>query len=114
MTRERSTCVAQEIIASALTCSEAEIDAVFADIAEFLSASQHKEGGIGGSPGQMPHLATTYAGVAAAVTAGQEALAVLDRQATFKFLQDRAVAPSAGGGFAICKGVHQSDWNQVQ
>ena len=78
-----------------------------ADIAGFLSASQHKQGGIGGSPGQIPHLATTYAGVAAAVTAGQEAVNVLNRQAIFRFLQDRAVAPSAGGGFAVCEGVYQ-------
>lgn len=75
-----------------------------ADIADFLLASQHRQGGVGGSPGQIGHLATTYAGVASAVTAGQEVLAVLDRQAIFQFLQDRAVAPSAGGGFAVCQG----------
>ena len=79
-----------------------------ADIAAFLLASQHGSGGLGGSPGQIPHLATTYAGVAAALSAGPEALAVLDRQAIFRFLKARCIPRSAGGGFEVCQGgVHE-------
>ena len=79
-----------------------------ADIAGFLKASQHPSGGIGGSPGQVPHLATTYAGVAAAVTAGGVALASIDRAAVGKFLEQSCVLPSHGGGFRVCKGMLNS------
>lgn len=90
------------------------------DIAAFLLASQHTRGGIGGSPGQAPHLATTYAGVAAAVTAGPEALAVIDRQTTLQFLRARCVSKSAGGGFEVCEGkiewitIINMDWSTLQ
>eukprot|EP00850_Spirogloea_muscicola_P005961 SM000028S10055 [mRNA] locus=s28:140582:144993:+ [translate_table: standard] len=49
--------------------------------AAFLARCQHPEGGFGGGPGQMAHLATTYAAVCALVTiGGGEALAVIDRR----------------------------------
>ncbi|KAL3678806.1 hypothetical protein R1sor_021762 [Riccia sorocarpa] len=53
----------------------------------FLKRCQDPEGGYGGGPGQMPHLATTYAAVCAIVTlGGEKALASIDREKTLKFL----------------------------
>ena len=34
------------------------------DVVEFLALCQHPDGGFGGGPGQMPHLAPTYAATA--------------------------------------------------
>ena len=84
--------------------------ACLADIAAFLLASQHSAGGMGGSPGQIPHLATTYAAVAAAVTAGEEALAVIDRQAVYGFLESSCIDKAAGGGFEVCQGRLDPCW----
>ncbi|CAK9238347.1 unnamed protein product [Sphagnum troendelagicum] len=53
---------------------------------DFLSRCQDKHGGYGGGPGQMPHLATTYAAVNALVTmGGEKALASIDREKTLQF-----------------------------
>ncbi|BBN17717.1 protein farnesyltransferase subunit beta [Marchantia polymorpha subsp. ruderalis] len=53
----------------------------------FLKHCQDPEGGYGGGPGQMPHLATTYAAVCALVTlGGEKALASINREKTLQFL----------------------------
>jgi len=51
---------------------------------DFLSRCQDPHGGYGGGPGQMAHLATTYAAVNALVTVGGEkALGSIDRYLLF-------------------------------
>ncbi|KAJ0985826.1 hypothetical protein J5N97_004182 [Dioscorea zingiberensis] len=57
------------------------------NVVDFLSRCQDKDGGYGGGPGQMPHLATTYAAVNTLVTLGSErALSSIDRGKMYKFL----------------------------
>lgn len=54
---------------------------------DFLSRCQDPQGGYGGGPGQMAHLATTYAAVCALVTiGGDEALASINRERMLDFL----------------------------
>uniref|UniRef100_A0A0D6R496 Protein farnesyltransferase subunit beta n=1 Tax=Araucaria cunninghamii TaxID=56994 RepID=A0A0D6R496_ARACU len=54
---------------------------------DFLSRCQDPNGGYGGGPGQMPHLATTYAAVNTLVTVGGEmALASINREKMLNFL----------------------------
>lgn len=78
-------------------------------ITAFLAQCQDPEGGFGGGPMQLPHLAPTYAAVACLVSlGGKSALSVVDKTATFRFLQQRAVAPAEGGGFTVCEGKLQS------
>lgn len=49
-------------------------------VVAFLSSCQHPEGGYGGGPGQLAHLAPTYAAVSALLTlGGQEALTSINR-----------------------------------
>ena len=49
------------------------------DVVEFLASCQHESGGFGGGPGQLAHLAPTYAAMSALVTIGtKEAMAVTD------------------------------------
>ncbi|URD91766.1 protein farnesyltransferase subunit [Musa troglodytarum] len=56
-------------------------------VVEFLSRCEDKYGGYGGGPGQMPHLATTYAAVNTLVTLGSEmALSSINRASMLKFL----------------------------
>ncbi|XP_050103925.1 protein farnesyltransferase subunit beta-like isoform X4 [Malus sylvestris] len=63
---------------------------------------QDPEGGYGGGPGQMPHLATTYAAVNALITlGGDEALSSINRGELYKFLR-RMKHPS--GGFRMHDG----------
>ena len=74
-------------------------------VIDFLAHCQDAEGGFGGGPSQLPHLAPTYAAVASLVTlGGNAALEVINRDATFSFLQQRAVVPAEGGGFTVCEG----------
>ncbi len=74
-------------------------------VIDFLALCQDPGGGFGGGPMQLPHLAPTYAAVACLITLGREAaLSVVNREATFSFLQQRAVAPEDGGGFTVCEG----------
>uniref|UniRef100_A0A0E0JIF0 Protein farnesyltransferase subunit beta n=1 Tax=Oryza punctata TaxID=4537 RepID=A0A0E0JIF0_ORYPU len=57
------------------------------DIVNFLSRCQDKDGGYGGGPGQLPHLATTYAAVNTLVTIGSErALSSINRDNLYKFM----------------------------
>ncbi|XP_059449585.1 protein farnesyltransferase subunit beta isoform X2 [Corylus avellana] len=50
-------------------CVEPELED---NVVDFLSHCQDPNGGYGGGPGQMPHLATTYAAVNALITVGGE------------------------------------------
>ncbi len=66
----------------------------------FLSKCQHKSGGFGGGPGQIPHLATTYAAVSALATIGtEEALSVIDREKLYEFLCE--MKDTGSGGFRM-------------
>lgn len=68
----------------------------------FLRSCQHPQGGFGGGPHQLPHLAATYAAVAALVTlGGPEALGVVDRKGMMQFMESMCVDPERGGGFTI-------------
>ncbi|KAL5725178.1 protein farnesyltransferase [Ranunculus cassubicifolius] len=54
---------------------------------EFLSRCQDQHGGYGGGPGQMPHLATTYAAVNSLITlGGEKALSSINRDKLREFL----------------------------
>lgn len=67
------------------------------DVVEFLSLCQHPDGGFGGGPGQMPHLAPTYAAVAClAEIATVEAAKCVDRAKCVAFLA-RCKDKSSGG-----------------
>ncbi|XP_008801084.1 protein farnesyltransferase subunit beta [Phoenix dactylifera] len=57
------------------------------DVVDFLSRCEDEDGGYGGGPGQLPHLATTYAAVNTLVTLGSEnALSSINRDNIYKFL----------------------------
>ncbi|KAI5326673.1 hypothetical protein L3X38_035747 [Prunus dulcis] len=72
------------------------------NIVDFLSRCQDPNGGYGGGPGQMPHLATTYAAVCSLVTlAGHKALSSIIRSEMYMFLRQMK-HPS--GGFRIHDG----------
>ena len=79
------------------------------DCIAYLASCAHPTGGYGGSPGAPPHLAPTYAAVAALTTlGGDDALASIDAPATLAFITRCAVPPDApdapAGGFRVCKG----------
>jgi protein farnesyltransferase subunit beta len=75
------------------------------DVVAFLSACKAAGGGYGGGPGQMAHLAPTYAAVCALLTlGGDEALASVDRPAVAGFLRRMVVPPERGGGFTMHDG----------
>ena len=62
------------------------------DIVFFLSCCQNPEGGYGGGPMQMSHLAPTYAAVCALIELGSEtALRSIDRAKIYAFLKDMAI-----------------------
>jgi len=68
-------------------------------VAQFLDKCQdHENGGFAGGPGQMPHLATTYAAVCALCILGQyseKAYTVINREKLASFLQSRRTAEGA-------------------
>lgn len=73
-----------------------------------MRSCQASTGGFGGGPRQVPHLAPSYASVAALVTLGGEAaLGMVNRQGMQHFLQAMAVPAAEGGGFRVCQGVTQ-------
>lgn len=79
------------------------------DLIAFLNLCQADTGGYGGSPGQLPHLAPSYAAVAALVSLGQpQALTSIQRDSMSAFLHSRCVSPAHGGGFAVCEGTQQA------
>lgn len=56
---------------------------LWAELFFICSRCQSKDGGFGGGPGQLPHLAPTYASINALVTIGtSQALALIDRWAS--------------------------------
>lgn len=60
---------------------------VSSDVVDFLRRCQDPEGGFGGGPGQVPHLAPTYAAVCAlSILGSKEALDVIDRKGLQSFL----------------------------
>lgn len=68
-------------------------------VARFLATCQSVTGGFGGGPGQIPHLAPTYAAVMTLAEIGTpEAWDVIDRAALHRFLLSRK-HPS--GGFTM-------------
>jgi len=75
------------------------------DVAAFLGSCQHPDGGFGGGPQQLPHLAPTYAAVAALATLGGPALDVVDRAGVARFIRRMAVPAAQGGGFQVCDGA---------
>ncbi|KAK4392999.1 protein farnesyltransferase subunit beta [Sesamum angolense] len=71
-------------------------------IVDFLQRCQDPNGGYGGGPGQMPHLATTYAAVNALITVGgQRSLSSIDRKKLYAFLLRMK---DASGGFRMHDG----------
>ncbi|XP_012081734.1 protein farnesyltransferase subunit beta isoform X2 [Jatropha curcas] len=55
---------------------------------DFLNRCQDPDGGYGGGPGQMPHLATTYAAVNSLITlGGRRALSSINREKLYTFLR---------------------------
>jgi protein farnesyltransferase subunit beta len=73
-------------------------------IVDFLAACQHPDGGFGGGPFQLQHLATTYAAVAALVTLGPDTLQIINRDALFQFLLNMCVPAERGGGMTMHQG----------
>ena len=77
-----------------------------ADVISFLRSCQAANGGFGGGPLQLPHLAPTYAATAALVSlGGAEALDAVNRAAMLDFIGRLAVPPEQGGGFSVCQGL---------
>ena len=76
------------------------------DLADDVVSSalcQHPDGGFGGGPGQMPHLAPTYAATAClAEIATPRAFAAVDRVAMLRFLH--ACHDDATGGYRMHEG----------
>ncbi|KZV55884.1 protein farnesyltransferase subunit beta [Dorcoceras hygrometricum] len=72
------------------------------DVVEFLNRCQDPNGGYGGGPGQMPHLATTYAAVNTLITVGGDiSLSSINRKTMYEFflrMKDRS------GGFRMHDG----------
>ncbi|KAJ0905762.1 putative protein farnesyltransferase [Helianthus annuus] len=69
---------------------------------DFLSRCQDQHGGYGGGPGQMPHLATTYAAVNTLITiGGQNSLASINRAKIYSFLRRMK---HTSGGFSMHEG----------
>ncbi|KAL4424364.1 hypothetical protein ABPG75_001665 [Micractinium tetrahymenae] len=74
-------------------------------IIAFLASCQHPDGGFGGGPNQLAHLAPTYAAVAALVTlGGEDALSVVDWPRLHAFLLRMCVPPERGGGMTMHEG----------
>ncbi|KAF3437242.1 hypothetical protein FNV43_RR19995 [Rhamnella rubrinervis] len=74
-------------------------DEVESNAIDFLNRCQDPNGGYGGGPGQLPHLATTYAAVNSLVTlGGQKALSSVNRDKLYRFLHQMK-QPS--GGFSM-------------
>jgi len=71
-------------------------------LVDFLGRCQSPEGGFGGGPGQMAHLATTYAAVNSLCIIGtKKAYDIINREALQRFLCD---VKSADGAFSMHRG----------
>jgi len=91
--------------AAVASCSGIAPQVSAGDVAAFLGSCQHPDGGFGGGPQQLPHLAPTYAAVAALATLGGPTLDVVDRGGVARFIARMAVPPARGGGFQVCDGA---------
>ncbi|KAL8494577.1 hypothetical protein ACS0TY_025413 [Phlomoides rotata] len=77
-------------------CLDDKLENEFID---FLSQCQDENGGYGGGPGQMPHLATTYAAINALITVGgHKSLSSIHRENLYAFLLQMK---DASGGFRM-------------
>ncbi len=77
-------------------------EAMLNRVAAFLARCQDKDGGFGGGPGQMPHLAPTYAAINALTEIGTDyAYSVVDRKGLHRFL---CSMKDASGGFTMHQG----------
>ncbi|KAJ7974562.1 Protein farnesyltransferase subunit beta [Quillaja saponaria] len=77
-------------------CVEDELED---NIIDFLNRCQDPNGGYGGGPGQMPHLATTYAAVNSLITlGGQKSLTSINRDKLSMFLRQMK---HLSGGFRM-------------
>lgn len=64
------------------------LDEVAEDVITFIKECAHPDGGYGGGPGQIAHMATTFASVNALITINTEqAFESIDRPSIIKFLQ---------------------------
>ncbi|GAA6038442.1 hypothetical protein JCM8097_007654 [Rhodosporidiobolus ruineniae] len=71
----------------ALALFEADLDpASKTRVVETLKAMQNPEGGFGGGPGQLSHLAPSYAAVCALAYVGEEGWKAIDRAGMYRFL----------------------------
>ncbi|XP_030553571.2 protein farnesyltransferase subunit beta [Rhodamnia argentea] len=79
------------------------VDAELEDnVIDFLRRCQDPSGGYGGGPGQLPHLATTYAAVNSLITlGGSRSLSSINRDKVYNFLRQMK-QPS--GGFRMHDG----------
>lgn len=69
-------------------------------VVKSIGFCQHPSGGFGGGPGQIPHLATTYAAVSALVCVGTpQALNLIDRPKLKEFIQN--MKDPISGGFRM-------------
>eukprot|EP00277_Geminigera_cryophila_P034799 CAMPEP_0173125700 /NCGR_PEP_ID=MMETSP1102-20130122/56591_1 /TAXON_ID=49646 /ORGANISM="Geminigera sp., Strain Caron Lab Isolate" /LENGTH=390 /DNA_ID=CAMNT_0014034655 /DNA_START=8 /DNA_END=1180 /DNA_ORIENTATION=+ len=77
-------------------------EAMLNRVAEFLARCQDKDGGFAGGPGQMAHLAPTYAAINALTTIGTDyAYSIVDRQKLHRFL---CSMKHPSGGFTMHQG----------
>lgn len=68
----------------------------------FIKTCEHPEGGYGGGPGQMAHLAPTYAAVMCLVSLrNKDALKSINRETLFAFLRR---CKHESGGFSMHDG----------
>ncbi|GAB6021771.1 hypothetical protein CHUAL_004349 [Chamberlinius hualienensis] len=76
------------ILHSLSLLGEAVSDTVSSGIVRFLNTCQHPDGGFGGGPCQIPHLAPTYAAVNALCILGtEEAFNCINREKLYAFLK---------------------------
>ncbi|KAF2903109.1 hypothetical protein ILUMI_03070 [Ignelater luminosus] len=71
-------------------------------LVDFIGRCQSKEGGFGGGPGQMPHLATTYAAVnSLCIIGNKKAYDIINREALQRFL---CAVKTPEGAFSMHRG----------
>lgn len=87
------------ILHSIALLGESVDDELENDAIDFLSRCQDPNGGYGGGPGQMPHLATTYAAVNSLLTLGSDkSLSSINRHNLYQFFLRMK---DASGGFRM-------------
>lgn len=73
---------------------------IASDIVDFLRRCLNPDGGFGGGPGQISHLAPTYAAVLSLlVLSTDEALDLIDREGLYRFYS--SLKDPASGGFCM-------------